>query len=69
VSAALDVRHVMRMRHIVICGLSGCGIFFPRYLINSKVSEKRVIEHKMCFDFIYNVGPKDFLFCEEMNEF
>ena len=25
---ALDIRHAVRMRHIVICGLSGTSVFF-----------------------------------------
>ena len=32
-STALGIQHVMRMRHIVICGLSG-SIDRPHYLIN-----------------------------------
>jgi len=28
VFVALSIRHAMRVRHIVICGLPGCTIFF-----------------------------------------
>ena len=34
VFVALGIQHAMRMRHIVICGLSGCRVFFKLYLIN-----------------------------------
>ena len=27
---------------------------FPRYLINNTIFKKKFIEHKMCFDFLYN---------------
>jgi len=33
----------MHMRHIVICGLSGCTVFSPHYIF-----EKKVIRPKMC---------------------
>ena len=47
VSVALDIRHAMRMRHIVICGLSGSTVFF--YIISQMARiSKRVIERKMC---------------------
>ena len=45
----LVIRHAMRMRHIVICDLSGCTVFFnltsqaPLY----SEKEKRIIEHKI----------------------
>jgi len=32
----------MRVRHIVMCGLSVCTIFFPLYLINGKIFEKKI---------------------------
>ena len=43
----LDIEHVMRMHHIVICGLPRSITFF--HLINGTIFEnKNVIEHKMC---------------------
>ena len=38
---ALGIEHALRKCRIVICGLSGCTIFFPHYLINSTILEKR----------------------------
>ena len=38
---ALGIQHALRMRHIVLCGQSGCTIFFPHYLINRTILEKK----------------------------
>ena len=58
-SLTLGIQHAMRMRHIFICALSDST--FPHYLINGKIFEKKkVIEHKVCFDFTYNFCLKHF---------
>jgi hypothetical protein len=40
---------------------------FPRYLINGTIFRKRVIEHKMCFDFPWNFRLKVFSFKEQFS--
>ena len=36
------------MRNFVICGLSGCKMFFSHYFINGTLLQKKVIKHKIC---------------------
>ena len=60
----------MRKRHIVICVLSGSTIFF--HIISHTVlfskKKKKVIEHKMCFDFLYKCYLKHFSFQVELTK-
>jgi hypothetical protein len=48
VSVAVVTRHAMRMRHIVICGFSGCTIFFPHYFINGTIFGNRKFLNIKC---------------------
>jgi hypothetical protein len=41
---------------------------FLRYLINGTIFGKKVIEHKMCFDFLYNFCLKHFSLYKEFSE-
>jgi len=57
----LGIQRAMRIRHIAICGLSGCAIFFHIITQTARFSvKKQVIEYKMCFGFIYKLFPKHF---------
>ena len=52
VLVALDIQNAMRMRHIVICDLSGSIVFF--HIISQTAGlSKKLIKHKMCFNFLY----------------
>ena len=37
----LVIRHAMRMRHTVICSLSGCTIFFHVIYLSGMIFEKK----------------------------
>ena len=48
VSVALGIQHAERMRHIVICSLSGSTVFFHITSQTARFGRGEVIEHKMC---------------------
>jgi len=56
VFVALGIQHSMRMRN------TGVRLYkiVPYYLINCTFRGKKVIEHKMCSDFLYNFCMKHF---------
>jgi len=61
VSVALSIRHAMPMRHIVICGLSGCTVFFPHCFINGTFFGKRLLNLKCMFWFSLQLLPENVL--------
>ena len=47
VVVALDIQHVMRMRHIVTCGECGCTTLF--HIISLTADFRKIFdEHKIC---------------------
>ena len=59
VFVALSIKHAVRLRHIVICGLLALQ-FFPHYLINGTIFRKKGIEHEMCV-LIFSIMFEAFL--------
>jgi len=49
VIVVLGTQHAKRMRHIFICGPPGFTIFFPHYLIDGTIFEKRFLNIKYVF--------------------
>jgi tRNA A22 N-methylase len=47
VSAVLVIQRTMHVRYTVICGLSGCTIFFHIISKRHDFRKKKVIEYKM----------------------
>ena len=52
VSVAVVIQHAMRLRHIVICGLSGCTTFLQHYLLNGTIFGKTLLNIKYVFWFL-----------------
>jgi hypothetical protein len=47
--------------YIVICGLSGCTVFFPHYLINGTIFGKRLLNIKCVFWFYLQLLSETFI--------
>ena len=65
---ALGIQHEMRIRRIVIGGLSRSEIFIHIISLKHHFRKKRFWAQNVCFDFLYNFCPKHFSFQEEMSE-
>ena len=66
---ALFIQHSKRMRRITSSSIA-CLTTIIFHVISKAVRfyKKKVIEHEMCFDFIYNFCLKYFSFQEEFSE-
>ena len=61
VSVAVVIQHTTHVRHIIDCGMYNSTIFFPHYLINATMFGTKLLNIKLCFDFLYNFCLKHFL--------
>jgi hypothetical protein len=57
------IQHAMRMRRIVICGLSVSALFFHIIIIatafwRDEGGGRKLLDIKLCFDFLYNFCVK-----------
>ena len=58
---ALGIQCAMRMRHIAMCGLSGCTIFSTLSHKRHAFRKKTVIEYEMCVLFPLQLLSETFL--------
>ena len=59
---ALGTKHAMSMRHTVICGMPCSAIHFHIISQTARFSKKKIIQHKICFEYLYNFYLKHFSF-------
>jgi len=52
VLVALGIQHAMRMRNVVICGLSGSAIFF--HIISQRGDFRKTFTEHILYDFVWN---------------
>ena len=53
VCVPLVIQHAMRLRHTVIRGLFDSTAFFHTLINGTIFLKEKVVEHKVCFDFLY----------------
>jgi hypothetical protein len=62
VSVALLIQHEKRMRRIILSSVACLPLQnFHTFYHKRHDFRKRVIEHEMCFDFLYNILSETFL--------
>jgi hypothetical protein len=61
VFAAFVIRHAMRMRHIAICGLSGCKIFFHTVSKTVRFSGEKLLKIKFVMGISQQLLSETFL--------